>query len=175
MTKLLPFLGALFLVINISCAQAPLDRPHLQDPKFDARVTQLLDFSVPVMSVGELAKSQSEVLVFDTRKKEEYEVSHIKDARYLGYKDFDVSRLKGIPKNTKIVLYCSIGYRSEKIGKKLKKLGYTQVYNLFGSIFEWMNQGYTVVDNEGQPTKKVHTYNKKWSKWVDENKVEKVW
>ena len=166
---------AFIISINIGCAQAPVDRPKLLDPKFDARVSQLIDFSVPVISVDDLHQNFSDYAVFDAREKEEYIVSHIAGAKYLGYDDFDASRLGDLPKDSKIVLYCSVGYRSEKIGEKLNELGFTDIYNLYGSIFEWVNKGYKVVDFYGLETPKVHTYNKGWSKWVDETKAKKVW
>ena len=37
-------------------------------------------------------------------------------------------------KNIEIVLYCSSGYRSIKAYKKLKKLGYNKIYNLYGGL-----------------------------------------
>jgi hypothetical protein len=49
------------------------------------------------------------------------------------------------------------------------------VYNLYGSIFEWANRGYKVIDAQGQKTQKVHTYNQSWSKWLDRSGVEKIW
>jgi rhodanese-related sulfurtransferase len=169
------FFISFLLFINTACAQAPADRPHLANKAFDEKVTGLIDFSVPVISVQELYKSKSDYIILDTREKEEYDISHIQDAKYIGYKDFDKKKMTAIPKDSKIVLYCSVGYRSEKIGKKLQKLGYTNVYNLFGSIFEWVNQGYMVVDNLNHPVFKVHTYDKKWSQWVDEDKAVKVY
>jgi hypothetical protein len=72
-------------------------------------------------------------------------------------------------------LYCSIGYRSEKIGEKLKDAGYTNVQNLFGSIFEWVNQELPVENSKDEIVKKVHTYNRLWGKWVDKKKTERVW
>ncbi len=166
---------AVFISINIGCAQAPVDKPLLLNPKFDVRVSELIDFSVPLIGVQELNQNFSDYTVFDTREKEEFTVSHIDGAKYLGYDDFDISRLGNIPKDTKIVLYCSVGYRSEKIGEKLMDLGFTNIYNLYGSIFEWANQGYKVVDGSGVETQKIHTYNKNWSKWLDESKAEKIW
>ena len=64
----------------------------------------------------------------------------------VGYDDFDVKRLEEISKNTKIVTYCSVGYRSERIGEKLMKQGFTDVSNLKGSLFKWANQGYELED-----------------------------
>ncbi|MCB0630060.1 MAG: rhodanese-like domain-containing protein [Saprospiraceae bacterium] len=165
-----------FQMIFFACGQQiPAKLPHLQNEEFDKKVESLLLFSVPVIGVEELNNIQSEVHIFDAREKEEFEVSHIPGAVFLGYQDFDPSVLQSVPKNDKIVLYCSVGYRSEKIGEKLKQLGYTQVYNLYGSLFEWANRDYPLVDKKGKPTKKIHTYNRNWSKWVEEGKAEKVW
>jgi len=166
--------GILFFA-NVSCAQVPANRPHVRNPAFDTKVSQTISFSVPLISVAELKKELDSVYLFDAREKEEFEVSHIPGANYLGYNDFDTARLENIPKDAKLALYCSIGYRSEKIGEKLQKLGFTNVQNLYGSIFEWVNEGNQVVDMDGKPTKRLHTYNKAWSKWVDERKAEKVW
>lgn len=145
------------------------------DQHFDEEIASTISFTAPIIGVTELAANRSSYMVFDTRKKEEYEVSHIPGANYLGYKDFDETRLEGTPKEAKIVLYCSIGYRSEKIAERLQSLGYQNVYNLYGSIFEWANRSYPLEDRNGDVTTKVHTYNKTWSKWVNGEKVEKIW
>ena len=164
----------LFVVLS-ACAQAPESRPTIQSEKFDQRLTRLLSFSVPVIGVEQLAKEKDEYIILDAREQAEYAVSHIEGARYLGYDKIDETALADLDKNTPIVLYCSVGYRSEKIWEKLKSQGFTNVKNLYGSIFEWINQGHPVVDNAGYPTTKIHTYNKKWSKWVEEGKADKVW
>ncbi len=164
-----------FFFVLSSCAQVPADRPHLENKQFDAEVTSLLDFSVPVLSVQHLYQNKSDYIILDAREKKEYDISHIQDAKYIGYRKFNKKKIADIPKDAKIVLYCSVGYRSEKIAEKLQKYGYTNVYNLFGSIFEWVNQGYPVVDNQNHPVFKVHTYNKNWSQWVDENKAIKIY
>ena len=131
--------------------------------------------NVPYMSVETLAMPKTKAILLDARETKEYEVSHIPGARYIGFDDFDESAVSDIDKDKRIVVYCSIGYRSEKIGEKLKKLGYSNSYNLFGSIFEWVNAGQPLEDKEGRKTNKIHTYNKKWSKCVTEGMAEKVW
>ena len=113
--------------------------------------------------------------LLDARELEEYTTSHIPNAKYIGYEDFDISRLEGLSYDTPIVVYCSVGYRSEKITNKLKTAGYQNVYNLVGSIFEWVNQGHLIEDKNALPTQTLHTYNKAWSKWVDAPKIKKVW
>lgn len=164
------------LLAHLGCTQVPVDRPVVESPKFDKRLTQLLSFTVPTMGVQELKEKQNQVLLLDAREQEEYDVSHIPGAEFVGYKNFSADQLRGVPKDTTIVLYCSVGFRSEKIGEQLQKLGYTNVHNLYGSIFEWANQDHPLQDKDGVVTSKVHTYNKAWSKWVEEDgTLIKVW
>lgn len=145
------------------------------NPEFDKKVNSYLKYSAPVISVKDAYTGNSKFIFLDAREAAEYQVAHIPAARYIGYDDFKLDNIKDISKESNIIVYCSIGYRSEKIATKLKKAGYKNVYNLYGSIFEWVNAGYGVMDKNGKPTKKVHTYNKSWSKWVSNNKIEKVW
>jgi rhodanese-related sulfurtransferase len=144
-----------------------------QDAKFDQHVNSYLSYSAPVISVTEAHKQKDKFTFLDAREIEEYNVSHIPMARYVGYDRFDAKGINDIAKDKAIIVYCSIGYRSEKIATKLRKLGYTKVYNLYGSLFEWANQGYDLSDAKGQPTLAIHTYNKAWSKWVTNPKVVK--
>ena len=129
--------------------------------------------TVPTISCSELKKEQNEVVLLDTRAKREYEVSHLPEARWVGYEEFDLKKVENLPKDTPIVVYCTVGVRSERVGEKLKAAGYKNVRNLYGSIFEWVNQDNTVVDNQGKPTQKVHAYSRTWGVWL--NKGEKVY
>ena len=158
-----------------SCsAQAPAT-VSVKSEKFNKKLEFLLSFSVPVIDVKELSENKDQYLILDAREQEEFEISHIEGAEYIGFDKPEFDILAETDKDQPIVLYCSVGYRSEKLGEKLKKRGFTNVTNLYGSIFEWANEDLPLVDENGQPTTKVHTYNKKWSKWVEEGKAEKVW
>ena len=134
----------------------------------------MLRFSVKTIAPNDVKRAPN-MVILDARERAEYDVSHLPNAVFIGYNNFEKKIVDSLAKDKPIVVYCSIGYRSEKIGEKLQKLGFTKVYNLYGSIFEWVNQGNVVVDKNGQPTKKVHTYNKNWSRWVEDGKAEKVW
>ncbi|AKP50995.1 rhodanese-like domain-containing protein [Cyclobacterium amurskyense] len=111
-------------------------------------------------------------ILLDTREKNEFNVSHLKGAQWVGFETFDISSVKDIPKDQPIVVYCSIGARSQEIGKKLKQSGYSEVYNLYGGIFHWVNESNPVYHLDTLPTNKVHTFNKMWGVWL--NKGEKV-
>lgn len=122
---------------------------------------------VPYVSVEELNMIQSteEILVLDAREFEEYEVSHLENAVFLS--EVALKEIKNnFPKDTRIVVYCSLGVRSEKAARELIKAGFNNVRNLYGGIFEWKNKGYTVVNSEGKSTQKVHVYSENWSKYL---------
>lgn len=123
--------------------------------------------SIPYIKVDSLQKL-SNIILLDAREKREFEVSHLQNSIYVGYDNFDLQKVqKTVPnKNAKIVVYCTLGVRSEDIAEKLKKAGYTNVLNLFGGIFEWKNKGNRVFDAKEEETENVHVCNKYWSQWL---------
>ena len=128
---------------------------------------------VPYISVNELKEKQN-IILFDSRDATEYKVSHLKNANYVGFDDFDAKKIKEkfTNPNATIIVYCSIGVRSEIIGKKLLKMGYKNVFNLYGGIFEWSNQNLPVYDSDDKQTQNVHAFSKEWSQYLKKgNKV----
>lgn len=123
--------------------------------------------TVPYISVEEL-KNQKEILLLDAREQEEYKVSHLEKAIFVGHTAFNAEmfEIQFPDKNQPIVVYCSIGVRSEQIGEKLLKLGYTNVQNLYGGIFEWINKENVVVGANSEVTDSIHTFSKEWEKYV---------
>lgn len=123
--------------------------------------------SIPYIYSKELSK-EIDITILDAREKSEYDVSHLKDAIYVGYKKFNLENAANQlhNKNQKIVVYCSLGVRSEDIAEKLKNAGFTNVLNLYGGIFEWKNNNFKVFNSEEKETEKVHAYSKAWSKWL---------
>lgn len=61
-----------------------------------------------------------------------------------------------------VIVYCTIGYRSARYAEKLQEQG-VRVLNMKGSILSWVDAGLPLVDAEGKPTRRVHTYAKKWN------------
>jgi len=167
----------LLLALNVISWGAEAQYPKqagCSQQNFDQKVNEYLSYTVPVIDVDRANKDKDQFVFIDTREKDEFQTSHIQDALWLGYDQPQWQNIKHVSKNQKIVVYCSIGYRSEKMGEKLKKMGYVNVYNLYGSIFEWTNRNYPVF-SEGKKTNYIHTYNKSWSKWVTGPKLIKVW
>jgi rhodanese-related sulfurtransferase len=130
----------------------------------------LLSHSIPEVTVDQV-RAIKQCILLDAREHSEYAVSHISDAYFIGYNKFHIDSVKWLNKNARILIYCSIGYRSEKIAEKLKSEGFTDVSNLYGGIFEWVNQGNAVVDSTGKQTDRIHGYTKAWGIWLNKGKV----
>lgn len=142
------------------------------DSKFKKVVDRALSFKVDTISVQVLKSLNNTFVLLDAREQKEFDTSHIENALLIGYDDPDFSVLENVKADTEIIIYCSIGYRSEKMGKKLEKMGFTNVKNVYGSIFEWANRGYPLVDSQNNKTNIVHGYNKRWSKCLTNPSLE---
>lgn len=100
-------------------------------------------------------------VILDTRTGQEYAISHLRDAvRMDPYRPL-LNPLRGFPKDTAIVVYASVGYRSARVARWLAQQGYTNVQNLTGSIFQWANEGRPIF-SQGRPTVEVHPYDDRW-------------
>ncbi|WP_319422668.1 rhodanese-like domain-containing protein [Pleurocapsa sp. FMAR1] len=103
----------------------------------------------------------SKPLLLDVRTREEYEVSHLKNARLAPSNLEDLIEGGKNDFSTPIVVYCSIGYRSCQIARRLQSMGYQTVFNLSGSIFQWVNEN-RLVYRDSKPVSVVHPYQKFW-------------
>ena len=103
------------------------------------------------------------LLLFDVREPEEYAVSHLQGAQPAPSKDEALKALQGVSSDQRIVLYCSVGYRSSELAQFLMKKGYTEIYNLEGSIFAWANEGRPVYRGK-ERVKVVHPYDRIWGR-----------
>lgn len=161
------------IIIFISLNSVLFGQARTNDAEFDAMLKDLLSHTVPEVTADEVNQlDKSDLIFIDAREKNEYEVSHIQDAVWVGYNFFKSKRVKELPKDKKVIVYCSVGYRSEKISEKLIKMGFEDVSNLYGGIFDWTNKGYEVVKGDTK-TNKVHAYDKNWGRWL--KKGEKVY
>lgn len=143
----------------------------MQSKAYGTLLRSMLSHELKEVTVKSQHKNTTSIFL-DCRNLEEFNISHLKDAAWVGYDDFTLERVDELEKETPITVYCSIGYRSEKIGIQLKDAGFTDITNLYGGIFEWKNQGYAVYDSIGE-TEKVHGFDKKWGIWLTEG--EKVY
>ncbi|MDE2999663.1 MAG: rhodanese-like domain-containing protein [Gemmatimonadota bacterium] len=106
---------------------------------------------------------REDLLLLDVRESQEYSVSHLRGARPAPSKDEALEILRGVPANRRIVLYCSVGYRSSELARFLMERGYRKVCNLEGSIFRWANEGRPVYRGE-ERVRVVHPYDSYWGR-----------
>jgi len=100
-------------------------------------------------------------LLLDGRTSSEYEVSHLHQAYLISDSLEQLEERFGLDKNSPIVVYCSIGYRSALVAHRLQQIGYAQVFNLNGSLFQWATEGYGVYQGQ-QVVQQIHPYNRWW-------------
>jgi rhodanese-related sulfurtransferase len=153
------FPKTLFMLLSTSFCFSQNSIPKVLD--------KLNNKTVPYITVSELKQKQNYVLM-DARESKEYGVSHLQNAINVGYDKFDSKSISSLvkDKNELIVVYCSIGVRSERIGEKLIKLGFTNVFNLYGGIFEWKNNDGKTYNSKNIETDSIHTFNKRWSAYL---------
>ncbi len=88
------------------------------------------------INIEELKKMIMEgALLVDVRSPQEYQEGHLKGAKLIPeYEIMKTCRYELKDKNAVIILYCSTGSRSKKAQRKLEKMGYQNVYNLYNGI-----------------------------------------
>lgn len=119
-----------------------------------------------VAELHERLQGGEAVVLLDARELSEFEVSHLRGAQLATDEAMALERLGTLPRETPIVVYCSVGYRSGDLASKLAQRGFSSVENLEGSIFEWANQGLPLEAN-GEETDLVHPYDEEWGRLLD--------
>ena len=102
----------------------------------------------------------NELVLLDVRSPEEQALSQLRGAQRLNAGNPNIAQLR-IPEDAKVVVYCSIGYRSAAIVRDLERAGIQNVYNLEGGLFDWANQDRPLYRDEDR-VDEVHPYNRLW-------------
>ncbi|MEO7308805.1 MAG: rhodanese-like domain-containing protein [Chitinophagaceae bacterium] len=142
-------------------------RTKAKTAAFDVAVKLLLNGNTPVINVSEALTAFNQAIFLDAREFPEYQVSHLYNARHVGAKKFKPGTIADLSLTQPLIVYCSIGKRSDTVTQQLISAGYQDVRNLYGGIFEWVNYGHPVYDHHDQLTEAVHAYNSIWGKWLE--------
>jgi len=115
----------------------------------------------------------NEILLLDTRPLKEYNISHISGALQV---DPNISpemfhiKFGEALKNKKVIVYCSVGWRSSILGSRLQSTalsaGATSIQNLEGGLFGWHNDNRPLVNASGD-TSGIHPYNLFWGRLIE--------
>lgn len=173
MTKKLIFSIILLIIISVLAWQAYV---QYQQPKNLASMIRVVHEEFPdvkhistnTLSTWLQNPQKSEVQLLDVREIVEYETSHIKGAINTPPKSDISDVLSKIDPEKPVVLYCSVGYRSAVMARRLQEEGLDKVYNLEGSIFAWANENRPIESKRN--TRNVHPYDENYGKLLNEEK-----
>ena len=149
------------LVVLLISSIAILYIPSINKGVYHLIIDYVLEESVPYINGKDINIDTDKIL--DTRSFDEYQVSHIPNAIWAGE---HTAETLNISKDAKIIVYCSLGKRSEQHGKILIESGYTNVHNLYGGIIEWHNNEMITVNSAEVLTDFIHPYSWFWGLWI---------
>lgn len=123
--------------------------------------------AVPWISAGALASalaSDAPPVLLDVRPPHETALGAIPGASQTD-PDADADALADALRGRDVVVYCSVGVRSGRMGRRLAARG-VAVRNLRGAVFGWANAGRPLVTASGAPTRTVHPYSARWGLYL---------
>ena len=93
--------------------------------------------SITAKEAEEIMKSQSNYIILDVRRPDEFAEGHIPNAINIPNESIGSDEIAQLPnKNQLILVYCRSGRRSAEAASKLVALGYTNIVE-FGGILDW--------------------------------------
>ncbi|MEN9640380.1 MAG: hypothetical protein RLZZ262_2249 [Bacteroidota bacterium] len=111
-----------------------------------------------------------DAILVDVRSEDEFNVSHLAGALHCPWRGGELVGHEHLPTDRTIVLYCSVGKRSERAAEFLLDVGYTKVYNLYGGLFQSFNASQAIDQNQ-QVMQRIHGYSARWGKWITRGEV----
>lgn len=139
----------LFFIVSLALSgcigEKKSENNNITDTKVSEKNTYM---NVNVTQAKEMI-DRGEVFILDVRRPDEYASGHINNSTLLAVQDIPANeldiKLKELPKDRKILVYCRSGSRSVAASTILVNNGFSQVYNMQGGITGWMSAGYETV------------------------------
>ena len=87
------------------------------------------------------ATAGNDVQLLDVRTAKEFEEGHLEHSVNIDVLEDDFSeKVKGLDKEQPVYLYCRSGKRSAAAAKKMKDLGFKEIYDMDGGYLNWESQ-----------------------------------
>jgi len=161
--KLLAWMVPLLCLIIFS--QALVAAESLSDAAKKRKIDEMYEGykkhfpEVKDLSTGQVLQlmDREKVVFVDIRKTKEQAVSMISGA----ITEMAFRRNPSAYRDYIVIGYCTIGSRSGKLARKLKKKGIKMI-NMQGGILAWLHAG-GIVHKDGKPVNRVHVYGRKWN------------
>ena len=107
--------------------------------------------------------SRPQPVLLDARTGPEYALSHLHGAMRVDPRAPSLKPLAAFPRDTPIVVYSRVGFRSARVARWLDRQGFRRVFDLPGGIFAWANEQRPMESN-GRPATQVHPYTTMWAR-----------
>lgn len=138
MKTFVTFLVALSLLS--ACGKSPSESGSTQTTQASESIEQ-----VDAAQFKKLTESPN-ALILDVRTAAEVAEGHLPNAVNIDIYGSDfMAKVQELPKDREILVYCTVGARSQQAADILSKQGFAKVYNLDGGIVAWRRNGFEVV------------------------------
>lgn len=136
--------SALLLLLTLIVLTAGCSRKYVQEG-YEGGPTFI---DVSPQAATELIRTKKALVIVDVRTGGEYKSGHIPGAFHLSYFDILFGSTEGLPQGAPLLLICASGHRSYWAGGRLRKKGYSEIYDLRGGMNVWSAEGYPIVTSD---------------------------
>ena len=91
-----------------------------------------------------LLDANKNVYLLDVRTPQEYSQGRLSGSVLIPIGEFE-RRIREVPKNKTVVVYCAVGSRSKPAANFLARQGYKNVYNMTDGIVGWYRNGFPIL------------------------------
>lgn len=120
---------------------------------------------IDTVAVKDLIAKEASVQIIDVREPDEFGTSHIPGAINVPPETPDDELLAKVRADGPVIVYCSVGWRSSILARRLQSAGRTNVSNYAGSIFAWANAEQPL-QSEAGTARTVHPYDRHWGRYL---------
>jgi rhodanese-related sulfurtransferase len=90
-----------------------------------------------------LLDANKNIYLLDVRTPQEYSQGKLAGSVLIPIGEFE-QRIREVPKNKTIIVYCAVGSRSKPVANFLSQQGYKDVYNMTDGIVGWYRNGFPI-------------------------------
>ena len=90
-----------------------------------------------------LLDTNKNMYLLDVRTPQEYSQGRLAGSVLIPINEVE-HRLREVPKNKTIIVYCAVGSRSKPVANFLSQQGYKDVYNMTDGIVGWYRNGFPI-------------------------------
>lgn len=105
-------------------------------------------------------------IIIDARTSQEFKTSHLENAQL-----FNQELIDTLSKESPLLIYCTVGVRSNDLADQLAEKGFTKVYELKRGMLGWANTELPLVNEQGTITDEIHVYSKFFASFLKNGKA----